>query len=135
MHMEMMPPAAMGGMDAMMEACHQRMADGCHDGAMPPAAMAVWMLHDGNAPEHGGWTHDGSMPADAMGGMGPMHMEMMPPAAMGGMDAPMMEAMPPAAWLDGCSMMEAMPPAAMAGMDADMMAACHQRQWPVWISQ
>ena len=40
----MMPPAAMGGMDApMME-------------AMPPAAMAVWMLHDGsNATSSNGW--------------------------------------------------------------------------------
>ena len=35
-------------------------------------------------------------PPDAMGGMGPMHMEMMPPPAMaGGMDADMMGNMPP----------------------------------------
>ena len=37
----------------------------------------------------------GACPPEAMGGMGPMHMEMMPPPAMAGMEAPMMEAMPP----------------------------------------
>ena len=61
-----------------------------------------------------GSANDGSNASRAMGGMGPMHMEMMPPAAMGGMDAPMMEAMPPVA---------------MAGMDAAMMASMPPEQW------
>ena len=73
---------------------------------------------------------------EAMGGMGPMHMEMMPPPAMAGMDAPMMEAMPPAAMAgmtahDGS---DAPGSDGRYGTNAYGDDAAHQ-QWLVWMLQ
>ena len=87
----------------------------------------------------------GACPPEAMGGMGPMHMEMMPPPAMAGMDAPMMEMMPPPAMGGmGPMHMEMMPPPAM-GMDAmhdgsdatgsDGRYGMNASPWVVWMRQ
>ena len=60
-------------------------------GNMPPEAMAVWMLHDGQyAARSYGWygcSYDGNMPPEAMAGMDADMMGNMPPEAMAGMDA------------------------------------------------
>ena len=93
MHIEMIPPPAMAGMNADMM------------GNMPPYAMG------GMGPQH--MEH---MPPEAMAGMhGPM-MHHMPHDCMGGMGPQHMEHMPHDCMCCGPQHMEMMPPPAMAGM-------------------
>ena len=49
------------------------------------------------------------MPPEAMGGMGPMHMEAMPPEAMGGMGPMHMKVCHPAQWTAWAQCMEMCP--------------------------